>query len=286
MVIIPDSPQAGNPAGRVDDGMKTDWRMGINLKTPAEIELMRRAGRLVHEALRRCRLACKPGATTRQVDAEAEQVIAENPGSTPLFKWYPSYQKGKGFPAATCISVNDQIVHGIPGPRVLREGDLVSVDVGIRLDGWCADAATTVMVGQVGADKKRLCQVTEHVLGIAMENIRPGERWSRIAQKMQQYAERAGMGVIQDFVGHGIGRELHEEPKVPNFVSRELLRNDIELRCGMVLAVEPMCTLGSDRVRKLDDEWTIVTADGSDAAHYEHTIAVTETGGDVLTDGR
>jgi methionyl aminopeptidase len=256
------------------------------LKSPAEIQLMRQAGRVVFEALRRCREAAKPGVTTAQIDAQAEQVIAETSGAVGLFKWYPTYQPGQGFPAVTCISVNDEVVHGIPGSRVLKEGDVVSVDFGVRLNGWCADSATTFPVGKVSADKQRLCEVTEHVLRIAIENIRPGRKWSIIAKMMQTYAEKAGMGVIRDYVGHGIGKSMHEEPKVPNFVSRELLRSDIELRPGMVLAVEPMCTLGSERVKQLDDGWTVVTTDRSAAAHCEHTLAVTETGCEVLTDGR
>ena len=247
---------------------------------------MRKAGRLVYEALRRCREACHAGVTTAAINAEAEQVIASASGATGLFLNYPNPSGGPVFPAVTCISLNEQIVHGIPGSRVVKDGDLVSIDVGIRLNGWCADSATTVMVGAVSKDRRRLCEVTQHVLQIAVENMRPGVRWSSIAEKMQKYAERAGLGIIKDFVGHGIGRDLHEEPKVPNFVSRELQRNDIELKPGVVLAVEPMCALGNGRTGRCDDHWTIVTADGSAAAHYEHTIAVTDTGSDVLTDGR
>ena len=247
---------------------------------------MREAGRLVHQALRRCREACTPGATTAEIDAAAERVLADHPGAEGLFKWYPTYHEGEGFPAVTCISVNEEVVHGIPGQRVIQEGDVVSVDFGVRYKGWCGDSATTIMVGKVSPDRQRLCEVTEHVLHIAIENIRPGRRWSRIAAMMQRYAEQAGMGVIRDYVGHGIGRSMHEEPKVPNFASRELMRHDIELVPGMVLAVEPMCTLGTDRTRTLDDNWTVVTADGKAAAHYEHTIAVTEDGCEVLTDGK
>ena len=259
--------------------------MAISLKSIDEIERMREAGRLVHEALRRCRAACRAGATTGAVDAAAGTVVEENPGSVGLFKWYPTYKEGEGFPAYTCISVNDELVHGIPGGRVLEEGDLVSVDFGIRINGWCGDAATTIPVGPISPENARLCEVTEHVLQIAIENIRPGRRWSRIAQQMERYAERAGMGVIKEFVGHGIGRVMHEDPKVPNFLSRDLRKKDIELRPGMVLAVEPMCTLGSESTKTLDDGWTVVMADGRYAAHYEHTIAVTDSGCDVLTNG-
>ena len=260
--------------------------MAISLKSPQEIERMRESGRLVHEALRRCREACKAGATTAEIDAAAGSVVHENPGSVGLFKWYPTYEEGQGFPAYTCISVNDELVHGIPGGRVLEEGDLVSVDFGIRINGWCGDAATTIPVGRISPERERLCEVTEHVLRIAIENIRPGRRWSRIAQQMERYAERAGMGVIKEFVGHGIGRVMHEDPKVPNYLSRDLRKKDIELRPGMVMAVEPMCSLGSEKTETLDDGWTVVMADGRCAAHYEHTLAVTETGCEILTNGK
>jgi len=260
--------------------------MAISLKNAQEIEQMRVAGRIVYEALQACREACRPGATTAQVNAAAERVLASHAGAEPLFKNYPASHAGADpFPAVTCISVNEQVVHGIPGDRVIEEGDLVSVDCGVRMDGWCGDSAVTIAVGRTSAERCRLVEVTEHVLAIAIENIRPGRLWSQVARLMQNYAERAGLGVIRDFVGHGIGRNMHEEPKVPNFVSRELLRRDVELRPGMVLAVEPMCTLGGDRVRVLDDHWTVVTEDGRCAAHCEHTLAVTETGCRVLTNG-
>lgn len=259
--------------------------MAISLKTPEQLKQMRRAGRLVHQALERCTEACQPGATTAEVDAQAEQVLAES-GAMGLFKWYPTYREGEGFPAATCISVNDEVVHGIPGQRVIEDGDVVSIDFGCRIEGWCGDSAVTVMVGQVKPEVRRLCEVTEHALRIAIENIRPGRTWSQVARLMESYAVKSKMGVVRDFVGHGIGQQMHEDPKVPNFVSRELVRNDIELRPGLVLAVEPMCCLGSERVRVLEDQWTVVTADGLPAAHYEHTIAVTDDGCEVLTDGR
>lgn len=258
--------------------------MTIRYKSPDEIEQMRQAGRWVHEALERCRNACRVGATTADVDAAAETVLAET-GGMGLFKNYPTYRPGEGFPACTCISVNEQVVHGIPGSREIRDGDIVSVDFGIRIDGWCGDSATTILVGDVPEPVRRLCQTTQHVLAIALDNMRPGARWSQVARRMEGYARAAKFGIVREFVGHGIGQTLHEEPKVPNFVSRELLNNDIELRPGLVIAVEPMCCLGSDNVRILDDRWTVVTADGKPAAHYEHTIAVTESGCQVLTDG-
>ena len=177
------------------------------------------------------------------------------------------------------------MVHGIPGERVVEEGDLVSVDFGVRIDGWCGDSATTIMVGKVRPKWRKLCEVTERVLEIAIEQIRPGKKWSHVARRMQDYAERLGMSVIKNFVGHGIGKELHEDPKVPNYVSPELERHDIELVPGMVLAIEPMCCLGADRVKTLDDGWTVATADNKPAAHYEHTVAITDDGCEVLTAG-
>jgi len=260
--------------------------MGIGLKSPDQIEAMRRAGRLVHQALQRCREACKPGVTTAEIDAEAEKVLAQSPEATALFQWYPTYREGEGFPAVTCISVNEEVVHGIPGDRKIAEGDLVSVDFGVRIDGWCGDSATTILVGDVLPRWRKLCDVTQEALEIAIDMMRPGIRWSQVADKMQRHAESHGMSVVKDFVGHGIGQKLHEDPKVPNFVSEDLLRHDIELTPGMVIAVEPMCSLGSEAVRMLSDGWTIVTADKKPAAHYEHTIAVTEDGCAVLTDGR
>jgi len=258
--------------------------MAISYKTPEQIAVMRQAGRWVHEALRRCREACRPGVSTAEINQEAEQILLEC-GGMGLFKNYPTYREGEGFPAATCISVNHEVVHGIPGQRRIEDGDIVSIDFGVKLDGWCGDSATTVLVGNVPQPVRRLCEVTEHVLEIAIQNIAPGRKWSQIAGQMEKYARRAKFGVVKEFVGHGIGQTLHEEPKVPNFVSRDLTKRDIELRPGLVIAVEPMCCLGSDGVRTLDDNWTVVTADGKPAAHYEHTIAVTDDGCEVLTDG-
>lgn len=248
---------------------------------------MRVSGRVVHEALRRMTEAAKPGLTTADLDAVAQGVLDETPGAIPLFKDYPSSTPGVGpFPAVTCISVNEEVVHGIPGGRELVDGDVVSVDFGVRIDGWCGDSATTILVGEVPERTRLLCEITQKALDVAIENMRPGKRWSAIARQMQRVCEEAGMAVIRDFVGHGIGMNLHEEPKVPNFYSHELAMHDIVLSPGLILAVEPMCALGTERVRPTSDGWTIVTDDGSPAAHYEHTIAVTDDGADVLTDGR
>lgn len=256
--------------------------MAIQLKKKDEIEKMRAAGRVVRSVLNRCREMAKPGMTTRQIDEEALRVI-ESHGAKGLFKGYPGPTP---FPSNLCISVNECVVHGIANDRPIEDGDIVGVDCGVQLNGWCGDSATTILVGDVNPEVRELCEATEHVLQLAIENIKPGRRWSQIARLMQKYAESKGYGVVRDFVGHGIGDTMHQEPKVPNFVHRDLLRKDIVLKEGLVLAIEPMCNLGTKDVRTLDDGWTVVTVDGKASAHYEHTVAVTATGADVLTDGR
>ncbi|MEX0654256.1 MAG: type I methionyl aminopeptidase [Phycisphaeraceae bacterium] len=259
--------------------------MAVQLKSKDELEKMRAAGRVVQQVHQRCRELCKPGVTTREIDEEAYRLFTSL-GAKGLFKNYPTYREGEGFPSNLCISVNEVVVHGIAGDRTIEDGDIVGVDCGVKLDGWCGDAATTILVGNVAPEVRKLCEVTEHILHLAIENIQPGRRWSQVARLMQSYAESHGYGVVREFVGHGIGQEMHEDPKVPNYVSRHLLQNDIELREGMVLAIEPMCNLGTAQVLTLDDAWTVVTADRKASAHYEHTVAVTAGGADVLTDGR
>ncbi len=259
---------------------------GIIPKTPEQLEKMREAGRVVHRVLSRCREMCQPGVTLRQIDAEAQRLIDEA-GAVGLFKGYPAHEAGvPDFPSTLCYAVNDTVVHGVADDRQIEDGDIVGVDCGVRLNGWCGDSATTILVGNVRPKVRRLCEDTEHVLWIAIENVKVGRRWSEIARLMQGYAEAHGYGVVQEFVGHGVGQEMHEDPKVPNFVNRDVRRNDFVLEEGMVLAIEPMCNLGTRQVRTLDDGWTVVTADRQPAAHYEHTVAVTAHGADVLTDGR
>ncbi|MEO1235602.1 MAG: type I methionyl aminopeptidase [Planctomycetota bacterium] len=259
--------------------------MPIRLKTKDEIEKMRAAGRLVREVHHMCRDMCRPGVTTRQIDDAADELIREK-GGVGLFKNYPTYRPGEGFPRHLCISVNHVVVHGIADDTPIQDGDVVGIDCGVKLDGWCGDAANTYLVGNVADETRQMCEATEHVLQIAIDQIKPGKRWSQIARLMQKYAEDRGYGVVRDFVGHGIGSEMHQEPKVPNFVSRDLLKKDILLNEGMVLAIEPMLNLGTKDVKTLSDGWTVVTLDGRPSAHYEHTVAVTATGSDVLTDGR
>jgi methionyl aminopeptidase len=263
-------------------------RRGIILKSAREIELIRNAGRLVFRVLERMRERVRENVTTAELNAAAEKVIAEG-GGTPLFKGVVNPHARYPFPAALCISVNEQVVHGIPDGRALRKGDIVSVDCGVRLAGYCGDAATTIPVLPIAPQTQRLLDVTRQALDLAIEEIRPGRMWSIIARKIQAFVEGQGMSVVRDFVGHGIGRDMHEEPKVPNYWSdRQKKKNpDFELRPGMVLAVEPMVNLGRADVEYGNaDRWVVVTKDRKYAAHFEHTVAVTERGCDVLTNGR
>ena len=244
---------------------------------------MRRAGAVVANVLSQLKEMAEPGMTTARLDTIALQMAVEA-GAEALFKGVRSPVSNTPFPGAICASINEQVVHGIPSKHTkLREGDILSVDFGVRLNGYCGDAAITIPVGDVSENKRRLLNVTEHVLGIAIEKSTPSVRWSQVAAEMQHYAESAGFSVVRDFVGHGIGREMHEEPKVPNFVSRELLDDDIVLTEGMVLAVEPMINAGSCAVRTLKNGWTVVTRDGKCSAHFEHTIVIVDGGCEILT---
>lgn len=257
--------------------------MPITLRSRREIELMRQAGAVVANVLSKLKEVAEPGMTTARLDDIAFQMTVEA-GAEALFKGVRSPMSNTPFPGAICASINEQVVHGIPSENTrLRDGDILSVDFGVRLNGYCGDAAVTIAVGDVSEDKRKLMDVTEHVLGIAIKKSKPSVRWSQIAAEMQQYAESAGFSVVRDFVGHGIGREMHEEPKVPNFVSNELLADDIALTEGMVLAVEPMINAGSTAVRTLKNGWTVVTRDGKCSAHFEHTIVILEDGCEVLT---
>lgn len=256
--------------------------MAIKLKTRREIDTMRKAGRIVHAVLDRLQEMAAPGVTTGELDAEAERLCHELGGKC-LFKGVSG--KGGPFPGNICCSINEEVVHGIPGPRALRSGDLVSIDFGARYEGYCGDAAVTLAIGDVQPEWRRLVDATRRALEIAVERTRPGEVWSTVAGAMQKYVEGEGFSVVRQFVGHGIGTEMHEDPKVPNFVSRELRQRDILLREGLVLAVEPMVNLGTPDVKLLDDGWTVVTLDRKPAAHFEHMLAVTADGVEVLTDG-
>jgi len=249
------------------------------LKSAREIGLMREAGKLVARALRMCREMIKPGLATLELDRAVDALFAQH-GALPLFKGYP----GKvPFPAATCISLNEQVVHGIPGPRVIREGDLVKIDTACKLNGWCADAAITVPVGEVRPEWRRLIRVGEEVLAIAIAEMGQRKWWSEVAMRMQQHAEAAGFSVVKQYVGHGIGRTMHENPQVPNFVNRDVRKHRFRLEEGLVLAVEPMLNMGREDTLTLKDHWTVVTRDGLPSVHMEHTLAITKAGILVIT---
>jgi methionyl aminopeptidase len=243
-------------------------------KSPDEIDRMRQAGKVVAGTIERILGKVRPGVTTAQLDREAEEEI-RGAGALPSFKGY------RGFPASICTSVNEEVVHGIPGPRVLREGDLISLDVGAIWEGYHADSAVTVFVGNPpSGEADKLVRVTEESLEAGIAQIRPGGRLSDISHAVQEVAEGAGFAVVREYVGHGIGRSLHEDPQIPNFGPPG---RGPELRPGLVVAVEPMVNLGGWETRVLADQWTVVTADGSLSAHFEHTIALTEDGPEVLT---
>jgi methionyl aminopeptidase len=246
----------------------------IVLKSAREIALMREAGRILADAIRMCRDLAKPGVSTLEIDREVEALIRER-RARPAFKGY------RGFPATICASINEEVVHGIPAAhRRLKEGDIVGLDLGAIVDGYHADAAVTLPVGEVSEEARRLLTVTREALDLAIAQCRPGKRLGDVSAAVQQHVEAAGFGVVRSFVGHGIGRELHEDPQVPNF--GEAGRGPV-LRTGMVLALEPMVTMGHWEVRVLADRWTAVTEDGSLAAHFEHTVAVTAGEPEVLT---
>jgi methionyl aminopeptidase len=249
------------------------------LKSPREIGLMREAGKLVAEALRLCQAMARPGVKTIEID-RAVEALYQSRGAIPLFKGYPGRVP---FPASTCISLNEQVVHGIPGSRVLREGDLVKIDTACKLNGWCADAAVTIPVGEIRPAWKRLLEVGWQVLEIARVEMTRRRWWSEVAALMQRHAEAAGYHVVQQYVGHGIGRIMHENPQVPNYVSRDVKKHDFRLEEGLVLAVEPMLNMGTADTYVLRDHWTVVTRDGLPSVHVEHTLALTRDGVVVIT---
>lgn len=254
-------------------------RQRIRLKTPEEIDAMRAPCRLVAEALVEVKKAVKPGVTTRELDQIVEEIFRQH-NAISLFKGYPGRVP---FPAVTCISVNEEVVHGIPSNRALQEGDLVSVDTGCSIDGWCGDSAITIPVGEISATKKRVWDVAEETLQLAIREMGVQRKWSQVALRMQEYVISQGFSVVEQFVGHGIGRTMHEEPQVPNFVSRSWMKNDFWLDEGLVIAVEPMVNEGTKHVRIMGDHWTVQTRDKKTSVHVEHTVAITSKGVEVLT---
>lgn len=243
-------------------------------KSPAEIEAMREAGRVSAKVLREVGALVKPGVTTAELDEFAETLIRLE-GGIPAFKGYG------GFPGSICASVNDQIVHGIPSAKVvLKEGDIISIDTGAIVDGWVGDNAWTYAVGTVSPEKKRLLEVTEKCLWAGLDAARPGNRLGDIGHAVQSVAEAAGFGVVREYVGHGIGRDMHEDPNVPNFGRR---RTGLKLLPGMVLAIEPMVNMGTRRTVQGADGWEVRTRDGRPSVHFEKTVAITEDGPVILT---
>lgn len=249
------------------------------LKSPREIALMREAGKLVARALKICRDMAKPGVKTIEIDQAVEAFFAQH-NATPLFKGYPGKTP---FPAVTCLSVNEQVVHGVPGSRVLKEGDLLKVDTACRLNGWCADRAITIPIGQISPEKARLLKVGEETLQICIDLLPKRKWWTQVASEMQRHVEKAGFSVVTSYVGHGIGRIMHENPQVPNYVDRETRKADFKLEPGLTLAVEPMVNMRRAEVDTLGDQWTVVTRDRMPSVHVEHTMALTTGGVVVIT---
>lgn len=253
-----------------------------HLKTEEDFAQMRQAGLLVWEAHQVAAALVRPGVATQQIDAAVEAFILSK-NATPLFKGVPGVVP---FPAATCISINEVVVHGIPGPRKLAEGDIVGIDVGVRYNGWCADAAVTYAVGEVSPQARQLLEVTENALRLAIRLVGQKTFWSQVAREIQQYVESHGFSVVESLTGHSIGREMWEGLQLPNYFSADYRRKgDFALVPGLALAIEPMVNAGGKEVEQLPDYWTIVTEDGSLSAHFEHTVALTRRGPWVLTAG-
>ena len=247
----------------------------VTLKSAREIERMRASGRIVAEVLEALEAEIQPGVTTVELDRLAERIIHGHEGARPAFKGYG------GFPASICASVNEEVVHGIPSmSRRLEAGDIIGIDVGVLMGGYHADAARTFAVGPVSEETRRLLAVTRSALESGIEAAQPGARLGDVSAAIQSVAEKAGFSIVRDLVGHGIGQHLHEDPQVPNF---GVEGRGLALEPGLVIAIEPMVNVGGSEVRTREDAWTIVTIDGSLSAHFEHTVAITETGPDVLT---
>jgi methionyl aminopeptidase len=245
----------------------------IIIKSPREIKQLKRSSTIVAEVFRELKKVVAPGVTTKELDQVAEKTILSR-GALPAFKGY------RGFPASLCISINEEVVHGIPGSRKLKEGDILSLDVGVNLNGYFGDGAISLPIGEVDQEAKKLIEVTERSLYVGIDQARVGNRLSDISYAIQSWVESHGFSVVKDFVGHGIGRGLHEEPQIPNFGSPH---QGPRLEQGMVFALEPMVNEGTYEVKILSDGWTVVTADGKRSAHFEHTIAITDREAEILS---
>ncbi len=252
------------------------WDRNIVIKSKAELALMREAGRVNALALAAVREMIAPGVVTADLDAAAEEIIRKH-GGIPVFKGYPGAYP---YPASLCISINEELVHGFPSKRRLKEGDIVSVDCGTLLEGFVGDAAFTVGVGEISAEARRLIEVTEQALYEGIRWMRPGNRTGDVSAAIQRFVESHGYHVTREYTGHGVGRQMHEGPQVPNY---GIPGRGIVLRPGMTIALEPMVLVGTPRTRVLPDQWTVVSADGSLTAHYEHSVAVTEGDPIILT---
>lgn len=248
----------------------------IVCKSPREIELMRRAGSVLKGALNLAREIAKVNVTTGYIDEKLEEYLLAYDCS-PIFKGY------RGFPKSICTSINDEIVHGIPNNKTLKYGDILSIDIGAEYKKYMADTAITLPIGEITDQSQKLIDVCENALNIAIKTIKANVKLSEVSRSIQDYVEKHGFSVVRDYTGHGIGRKMHEEPQIPNFVSSNMLNNDIILTSGMTLAIEPMICEGSYETDVLENNWTVVSRDHSLSAHFEHTIAVTENGADVLT---
>jgi methionyl aminopeptidase len=256
--------------------------MAITAKSPEAIEKMRAAGQVVAEVLGRLQEIARPGVTTAELEAEAVRIMDAR-GATSIFFGQPHPRGGRPYPGSICVSVNEELVHGIPGPRRIAEGDIVSVDVGVRRDGWCGDAARTFGIGRVPEKVGRLLATTAEALDVVRREARAGVLWSAVAGQIQTLVERAGFSIVTEYVGHGIGRQMWEEPRVPNYVGGDMARDDFLLVENMTLAAEPMVNMGRRHVREKEDGWTVVTADSKPSAHFEDTFVIRRDGAEALT---
>jgi len=256
--------------------------MTIRPKNAEAIEKMRAAGAVVAEVLDLLRTLCRPGVATAELDAAAVRHMAER-GARSLFLGQPHPRGGPPYPGNVCVSVNEELVHGIPGPRKIAPGDVVSVDVGVEKDGWCADAARTFVVGDVSLDVVDLVETTAKALDVVRREARSGVLWSAVAGRIQALVEGRGFSIVREYVGHGIGRQMWEPPRVPNYVGSDMARDDFLLAEGVTLAVEPMVNMGRRQVREKEDGWTVVAADGKPCAHFEDTFVIRSDGAEPLT---